>query len=89
MRIPSKGEIIRTDTHQGEIVILPSDSVRLNDVIRGPNLAPSVKGGARTLPCQDDDCAENGSARERLLDALRNLVDTDPLFASRSGFHHP
>ena len=33
MRIPSKGEIVRTDTaYQGEIVILPSDSVRLNDV---------------------------------------------------------
>ena len=30
MRIPSKGEIVRTDTaYQGEIVILPSDSVRL------------------------------------------------------------
>ena len=34
MRIPSKGEIVRTDTaYQGEIVILPSDSVRLNDVL--------------------------------------------------------
>ena len=35
MRIPSKGEIVRTDTaYQGEIVILPSDSVRLNDTLR-------------------------------------------------------
>ena len=34
MRIPSKGEIVRTDTaYPGEIVILPSDSVRLNDVL--------------------------------------------------------
>ena len=42
MRIPSKGEIVRTDTaYQGEIVILPSDSVRLNDVLGGPNPAPS------------------------------------------------
>ena len=33
MRIPAKGEIVRTDTaYQGEIVILPSDSVRLNAV---------------------------------------------------------
>ena len=33
MRLPSQGEIVRTDTaYQGEIVILPSDSVRLNDV---------------------------------------------------------
>ena len=50
MRIPSKGEIVRTDTaYQGEIVILPSDSVRLNDVLGGPNRLP-VKGGARTPP---------------------------------------
>ena len=34
MRIPPKGEIVRTDTaYPGEIVILPSDSVRLNDVL--------------------------------------------------------
>ena len=34
MRIPSKGEIVRTDTaHKGEIVILPSDSLRLNDIL--------------------------------------------------------
>ena len=37
-----KGEIVRTDTaHKGEIVILPSDSVRLNDVLGDQNPAPS------------------------------------------------
>lgn len=52
MRIPSKGEIVRTDTaYQGEIVILPSDSVRLNDVL-GDKPGSLVKGGARTpSPC--------------------------------------
>lgn len=52
MRIPSKGEIVRTDTaYQGEIVILPSDSVRLNDVL-GTKPGSLVKGGARTpSPC--------------------------------------
>ena len=52
MRIPSKGEIVRTDTaYQGEIVILPSDSVRLNDVLGDQTRLP-VKGGARTpSPC--------------------------------------
>ena len=52
MRIPSKGEIVRTDTaYQGEIVILPSDSVRLNDVL-GDQTGSLVKGGARTpSPC--------------------------------------
>ena len=81
MRIPSKGEIVRTDTaYQGEIVILPSDSVRLNDVLGDQTRLPR-KGGARTPShAADDDCAENGSAqRERLLDALTQLADTDPL----------
>ena len=42
MRIPSKGEIVRTDTaYPGEIVILPSDSVRFKRCIRGSNPAPS------------------------------------------------
>lgn len=52
MRIPSKGEIVRTDTaYQGEIVILPSDSVRLNDVLGDQTRLPR-KGGARTpSPC--------------------------------------
>ena len=41
MRIPSKGEIVRTDTaYQGEIVILPSDSVRLNDVLGARTPSP-------------------------------------------------
>ena len=63
MRIPSKGEIVRTDTaYQGEIVILPSDSVRLNDVL-GDQTRLLVKGGARPSHAADDDCAENGSAK--------------------------
>ena len=34
MRIPSKGEIVRTEiAHAGEIVIVPCDSLRLNDVL--------------------------------------------------------
>ena len=41
MRITSKGEIVRTDTaYPGEIVILPSDSVRLNDVLGAPTRLP-------------------------------------------------
>ena len=90
MRIPSKGEIVRTDTaYQGEIVILPSDSVRLNDVLGDQTRLP-VKGGARTLPMLRTTIAPKTAAqRERLLDALTQLADTDPLFALRSGFHHP
>lgn len=53
-----------TDTaYPGEIVILPSDSVRLNDVLGDPTRL-LVKGGARTPPhAADVDCAENGSAK--------------------------
>ena len=72
---PSKGEIVRTDTaYQGEIVILPSDSVRLNDVLGDQTRLP-VKGGARTpSPMLRTTIAPKTAAqRERLLDALRNL----------------
>ena len=53
MRIPSKGEIVRTDTaYQGEIVILPSDSVRLNDVLGDqPRLPRKRWRGGPPSPC--------------------------------------
>ncbi len=82
MRIPSKGEIVRTDTaYQGEIVILPSDSVRLNDVLGATKPGSLVKGGARhPLPMLRTTIAPKTAAqRERLLDALTQLADTDPL----------
>ncbi len=65
MRIPSKGEIVRTDTaYQGEIVILPSDSVRLNDVLGDQTRLPRKKVARGPPPhAADDDCAENGSAK--------------------------
>ena len=64
MRIPSKGEIVRTDTaYPGEIVILPSDSVRLNDVL-GIKPGSPRKGGARPLPMLRTTIApKNGSAK--------------------------
>ena len=76
-----KGEIVRTDTaYQGEIVILPSDSVRLNDVLGDQTRLPRKRWREDPPPhAADDDCAENGSAKRRLLDALTQLADTDPL----------
>ena len=51
MRIPSKGEIVRTDTaYQGEIVILPSDSVRLNDVLGDQTRLPRKRWREDPLP---------------------------------------
>ena len=64
MRIPSKGEIVRTDTaYQGEIVILPSDSVRLNDVLGDQTRLPRKRWREDPSHAADDDCAENGSAK--------------------------
>ena len=52
MRIPSKGEIVRTDTaYQGEIVILPSDSVRLNDVLGDQTRLPRKRWREDPSPC--------------------------------------
>ena len=81
MRIPSKGEIVRTDTaYPGEIVILPSDSVRLNDVLGDPTRLPRKRWREDPLPMLRTSIAPKTAAqRERLLDALTQLADTDPL----------
>ncbi len=81
MRIPSKGEIVRTDTaYQGEIVILPSDSVRLNDVLGDQTRLPRKRWREDPLPMLRTTIAPKTAAqRERLLDALTQLADTDPL----------
>ena len=81
MRIPSKGEIVRTDTaYPGEIVILPSDSVRLNDVLGDPTRLPRKRWREDPLPMLRTSIAPKTAAqREQLLDALTQLSDTDPL----------
>ena len=81
MRIPSKGEIVRTDTaYPGEIVILPSDSVRLNDVLGDQTRLPRKRWREDPLPMLRTSIAPKTAAqRERLLDALTQLADTDPL----------
>ena len=81
MRIPSKGEIVRTDTaYQGEIVILPSDSVRLNDVLGDQTRLPRKRWREDPLPMLRTTIApKTATQRERLLDALTQIADTDPL----------
>ena len=81
MRIPSKGEIVRTDTaHKGEIVILPSDSVGLNDVLGDDTRLPRERWRDAPLPMLRTTIApQTATQRERLLDALTQLADTDPL----------
>ena len=73
MRIPSKGEIVRTDTaYQGEIVILPSDSVRLNDVLGDQTRLPR-KRWRETLPMLRTTIAPKTAAQRERLTLLRNL----------------
>ena len=71
----------RTDTaYPGEIVILPSDSVRLNDVLGDPTRLPRKRWREDPLPMLRTSIAPKTAAqRERLLDALTQLADTDPL----------
>ena len=75
MRIPSKGEIVRTDTaYQGEIVILPSDSVRLNDVLGDQTRLPRKRWREDPLPMLRTTIAPKTAAqRERCWTLLRNL----------------
>ena len=81
MRIPSKGEIVRTDTaHKGEIVILPSDSLRLNDILGDKTQLPREMWSDVPFPMLRTTIAPKTAAqRERLLDALTQIADTDPL----------
>ena len=71
-----------SDRHRlsGEIVILPSDSVRLNDVLGDPTRLPRKRWREDPLPMLRTSIAPKTAAqRERLLDALTQLADTDPL----------
>ena len=81
MRIPFKGEIVRTDTaHKGEIVILSSDSVGLNDVLGDNTWLPRERWRDAPLPMLRTTIApKTATQRERLLDALTQIADTDPL----------
>ena len=75
MRIPSKGEIVRTDTaYPGEIVILPSDSVRLNDVLGDPTRLPRKRWREDPLPMLRTSIAPKRQRKENgCWTLLRNL----------------
>ncbi|CAN4006404.1 tRNA (adenosine(37)-N6)-threonylcarbamoyltransferase complex ATPase subunit type 1 TsaE, partial [Dysosmobacter welbionis] len=81
MRIPSKGEIVRTDTaHKGEIVILPSDSLRLNDILGDKTQLPREMWSDVPFPMlRTMITPKTAEQRDRLLDALTQIADTDPL----------
>ncbi len=71
MRIPSKGEIVRTDTaYPGEIVILADDTLKLNDILGNENSC-LIKHGL-IIPCHLDNGRAAKSEQRALLNALRD-----------------
>ena len=81
MRIPSKGEIVRTDTaYPGEIVILADDTLKLNDILGNEKLLPQKTQIDNPMPLLRTTVEpQKPEQREALLNALVEIADTDPL----------
>ncbi|MFH0395184.1 tetracycline resistance ribosomal protection mosaic protein Tet(O/W/32/O) [Streptococcus sp. A34] len=81
MRIPSKGEIVRTDTaYPGEIVILADDTLKLNDILGNEKLLPHKTRIDNPMPLLRTTVEpQKPEQREALLNALTEIADTDPL----------
>ncbi|HFI0792447.1 TPA: tetracycline resistance ribosomal protection mosaic protein Tet(O/W/32/O) [Streptococcus suis] len=81
MRIPSKGEIVRTDTaYPGEIVILADDTLKLNDILGNEKLLPHKTRIDNPMPLLRTTVEpQKPEQREALLNALAEITDTDPL----------
>ncbi len=81
MRIPSKGEIVRTDTAcPGEIVILADDTLKLNDILGNEKLLPHKTRIDNPMPLLRTTVEpQKPEQREALLNALAEIADTDPL----------
>ncbi|HFI2454872.1 TPA: tetracycline resistance ribosomal protection mosaic protein Tet(O/W/32/O) [Streptococcus suis] len=81
MRIPSKGEIVRTDTaYPGDIVILADDTLKLNDILGNEKLLPHKTRIDNPMPLLRTTVEpQKPEQREALLNALAEIADTDPL----------
>ncbi|HEM3624188.1 TPA: TetM/TetW/TetO/TetS family tetracycline resistance ribosomal protection protein [Streptococcus suis] len=81
MRIPSKGEIVRTDTaYPGEIVILADDTLKLNDILGNEKLLPHKTRIDNPMPLLRTTVEpQKPEQREALLNALAEIAETDPL----------
>ncbi|HEM3471918.1 TPA: TetM/TetW/TetO/TetS family tetracycline resistance ribosomal protection protein [Streptococcus suis] len=81
MRIPSKGEIVRTDTaYPGEIIILADDTLKLNDILGNEKLLPHKTRIDNPMPLLRTTVEpQKPEQREALLNALAEIADTDPL----------
>ena len=79
--IPSNGEMIQTKTVcSGDIFIIPNNTLRLNDIIGNQKLLPCNVWNDKTVPILRTRIEPiKIEEREKLLDALTEIADTDPL----------
>ena len=79
--IPSNGEMIQTKTVcSGDIFIIPNNTLRLNDIIGNEKLLPCNVWNDKTVPILQTRIEPiKIEEREKLLDALTEIADTDPL----------
>ena len=79
--IPSNGEMIQTKTVcSGDIFIIPNNTLRLNDIIGNEKLLPCNVWNDKTVPILRTRIEPiKIEEREKLLDALTEIADTDHL----------
>ena len=79
--IPSNGEMIQTKiVCSGDIFIIPNNTLRLNDIIGNEKLLPCNVWNDKTVPILRTRIEPiKIEEREKLLDALTEIADTDPL----------
>ena len=79
--IPSNGEMIQTKTVcSGDIFIIPNNTLRLNDIIGNEKILPCNVWNDNPVPMLRTRIEPiKIEEREKLLDALTEIADTDPL----------
>lgn len=79
--IPSNGEMIQTKiVCSGDIFIIPNNTLRLNDIIGNEKILPCNVWNDKTVPILRTRIEPiKIEEREKLLDALIEIADTDPL----------
>ena len=79
--IPSNGEMVQTKTVcSGDIFIIPNNTLRLNDIIGNEKLLPCNVWNDKPVPMLRTRIEPiKIEEREKLLDALTEIADTDPL----------
>ena len=79
--IPSNGEMIQTEiVCCGDIFIIPNNTLRLNDIIGNEKILPCNVWNDKPVPMLRTRIEPiKIEEREKLLDALTEIADTDPL----------